>query len=158
MCAQQHAFSALRAQTPLPPPRTAICLAALVLVMTQNKSHQQFGAVWPKYLALIRYYPPYAPLCFYLYRIPFPPLPLRLHDVWDALHGERDDRPLGYTYDLRCKGDSKWRLRRLNKIHVSGVPKDMVMGIYTSVAPVSDHQIVVSQLERPKAQRVPSRF
>ena len=57
------------------------------------------------------------------------------------------------------KGDSKWRLRRLNKIHVSGVPKDMVMGLYTSVAPLSDHnKIVVSQLERPKAQRVPSRF
>ena len=39
-------FSALRPQIPPPPPRTAVCLAALVLVMT-HMSHKQFGAPPP---------------------------------------------------------------------------------------------------------------
>ena len=42
-----------------------------------------------------------------------------MYDVWDVLQGEREDRPAGYTYDWKRRQDTRWRPRRLDRIHVS---------------------------------------
>ena len=81
-----------------------------------------------------------------------------VHDVWDIVHGERDDRPPGYTFNCKQAGDPKWRPRRLDGVHVSTTLRNFVLGAYVCAHVPSDHRAVIVQVSPPKVNRVLPRF